>query len=665
MRILSWNINGIKTLPKYHPWNTFKTCEGILDEIKADVICFQEMKSSRNALPRDVALPGPYHSFFSFPANKGGYSGVAVYVDSRKVTPLKAEEGLSGQLQPDPSLSAEERISPSYPFPHHIDLYADEDGNVPSSFDVLDSEGRGLVLDFGLFVLINVYCPNETSDARLSFKMNYHLMLEERVRKLVEEEQREVMVVGDINVCAAPVDHCDGHLPSNSATFYDPPARAWFHKWIGPGGPMTDIIRQFHPDRKGLFTCWNMKLQARETNYGTRIDYVLVTKGLLPCISGGDIQASLKGSDHCPIYVDLHDQIILESGETIALCDAMKQSPDLKDPPRIAAKYWDEFSGKQTVLSAFFSKGPVVKNGDTPLSDTPTPTPTPAPTEAMTTPARTATSSSPEIERVPTPPADPPPAKKFKPSQPRQPSQSNQSTKRKTVETPSSSKKRKSAPAKGQSSIASFFSKPSASASTSASASASSSAQKAQEVIDVDGDDGDAGAVPTAPDEPMPGISASHSECTTEASTEDQLDADYRLALALAASPSESSSSSQPSGTSSASTAAAWSNLFAPVEAPRCAVHDEPARLYTVNKQGPNKGKTFYLCARPVGPGWDKGRQERLREEVDHRYRCNFFRWASEVRREAMRGRERAANGGGNGNGNEDGSGSGSGKGRT
>ena len=214
-----------------------------------------EMKSSRTALPRDVALPGPYHSFFSFPVNKGGYSGVAVYVDSRKVTPLKAEEGISGQLQPEPSLSAEERISPSYPLPHHIDLYADEDGNVPSSFDVLDSEGRGVILDLGLFVLINVYCPNETSDARLSFKMNYHLMLEERVRKLVEEERRNVMVVGDINVCAAPVDHCDGHLPSNNATFYDPPARAWFRKWIGPGGPMTDVIRQFHPDRKGLFTC--------------------------------------------------------------------------------------------------------------------------------------------------------------------------------------------------------------------------------------------------------------------------------------------------------------------------------------------------------------------------------------------------------------------------
>ena len=52
-----------------------------------------------------------------------------------------------------------------------------------------------------------------------------------------------------------------------------------------------------------------MRIQARETNYGTRVDYILVTKGLLPWISYGDIQPALKGSDHCPIYIDLHDEI--------------------------------------------------------------------------------------------------------------------------------------------------------------------------------------------------------------------------------------------------------------------------------------------------------------------------------------------------------------------
>ena len=40
---------------------------------------------------------------------------------------------------------------------------------------------------------------------------------------------------------------------------------------------------------------------------------------------------------------------------------------------------------------------------------------------------------------------------------------------------------------------------------------------------------------------------------------------------------------------------------------------------------------------RPVGPGYDRGKAERLREEVNPKYRCNFFKWASDVKKEAIR----------------------------
>lgn len=213
-----------------------------------------EMKSSRSALPRDVAIPGKFDSFFSFPTAKGGYSGVAVYTDSTCAVPMKAEEGLSGRLQPKPPLSTDERVSPVFPSVSDIEPFPDEQGNVIATFDALDSEGRGLIIDFGLFVLINVYCPNETSDARLSFKMNYHLMLQERVRLLMQEG-REVIVVGDLNICATPFDHCDGHLPSTVQTFYEHPARSWFQTWLDPIGPMIDVVRTYWPDRKGLYTC--------------------------------------------------------------------------------------------------------------------------------------------------------------------------------------------------------------------------------------------------------------------------------------------------------------------------------------------------------------------------------------------------------------------------
>ncbi|OJT12415.1 DNA-(apurinic or apyrimidinic site) lyase 2 [Trametes pubescens] len=621
MRILSWNINGIRTLPKYHPWNTFDSCEGILDELKADIICFQEVKSSRASLPRDVAIPGRYHSFFSFPVSKGGYSGVAVYTNSRTAAPLKAEEGLSGRLQPQPPLSAEERVSPSYPYPHDITAYPDEQGEVPATFEALDAEGRGLVVDFGLFVLINVYCPNETSDARLSFKMNYHLMLQERVRKLIEEEHREVIVLGDINVCATPLDHAEGHFASSQDTFYEHPARAWFHKWRSPNGPMIDVIRTFWPERKGLYTCWNTKLQARETNYGGRIDYILVTKGLLPWISHGDIQPSLKGSDHCPIYIDLRDEITLGSGETIKLRDAMQQTDTAREPPRIAAKFWDEFSGKQTVLSAFFGKRAVSRDASNDGQPTPS---LPSTSQQSNMPDASSTvtdvqlsttqpASQPVIKHPPSPEVP----KKLKPSQPSKPAPSPATNKRKPPEpTASSSKKRKQV--KGQASLASFFSKP-----------AAASGSKSREVIEIDDETPAASTSALAPDTPP----LSQAE-------QDQLDADYRLACELAqedAEPSPTPSSFQ----NPTQKKAVWSELFAPIQPPHCTVHGEPTKMYTVNKPGPNKGKTFFICSRPVGPGYDKGKSERLREEVDHRYRCNYFKWTSDVKKASLRERER------------------------
>lgn len=213
------------------------------------------MKITRSSLPRTLALPNTYDSFFSFPTNKGGYSGVAVYTHSHRARPLMAEEGITGTIYP-PNLKPpwnpdKERISRTYPRSYQLELFSDEDGNTPTDLASLDDEGRALTLDFGLFVLINTYCPNETSDARLPFKMNYHLTLESRVAQLIADG-REVIVLGDINICAHPLDHCDGHLESVKDNFWKHPARAWFKSWCGEGGVLVDVVRRFWPERKAM-----------------------------------------------------------------------------------------------------------------------------------------------------------------------------------------------------------------------------------------------------------------------------------------------------------------------------------------------------------------------------------------------------------------------------
>ncbi|KAG0698074.1 Endonuclease/exonuclease/phosphatase [Suillus ampliporus] len=612
MRILSWNINGIRTLPQYHPWNNFTSFQGILQHLKADIICFQEMKSSRSSLSRCIALPDDYEAFFSFPQNKGGYSGVAVYADSRTITPLRAEEGLSGILQPKPPLTSDERISRSYPCASEIELLPDEHGSTPNDLAALDAEGRALIVDFGLLVLINVYCPNETSDARLPFKMNFHIMLQERVRKLMNEG-REVVVVGDINICATPLDHCDGHLASNVATFHDHPARAWFHRWLSPIGCMTDAVRTFWPGRKGMYTCWNMRISARETNYGTRVDYILVTPGMLPWIKHGDIQPSLKGSDHCPIYIDLHDEITTDTGEKLFLHDVLPMDRNRSDPPRLAARQWEEYSGKQTLLSTFFGKGNRLHTPNSSPFSSLSPTPDTQPSREQSDAAQS-DHTHPAIELPP--PTHPslssqksaytptytPMSQALASSSKLQPnfiSSSRPTPPASSVKRKPSDDATKKAPKKlkgGQSKLSSFFAQPS--------------------------------ITPPCSQEEF---------SSPDADQQDYIDSDHQLALELSASLGNPlSQGSLASATPSASQSkAAWSQLMAPIQPPNCLIHSEPAKEFTVNKAGPNKGKTFFLCSRPVGPGYDKGKGERLREEVDHRYRCNFFKWSSDVRREA------------------------------
>ncbi|KAI9464803.1 DNase I-like protein [Russula earlei] len=620
MRILSWNLNGVRTIPQYHPWNTFKNWDAVLKELKAHIICFQEMKSSRATIGRDIAMPDSFSSFFSFPAVKGGYSGVAVYTDTDTATPLKAEEGLSGGLQPKPPLSPEERVSTSYPLARDLDLIPDADDRTPNDLLSLDLEGRALVLDFGLFVLVNLYCPNEGSDARFPYKMNYHLMLQERVRVLTAAG-REVVVVGDLNVCAAPIDHCDGHLPSNASTFWEHAARAWIRDWLAPRGPLIDVLRKFWPERKGMYTCWNTKISARETNYGTRIDYVLVTPGLLRWIKAGDILPSIKGSDHCPIFVDFHDEITTDRGEKLVLRDQMQMGvmdAAKREPPRLAAKYWPEFQGKQTLMSSFFTK----RAAET----SPAPT-APTPTSGLSTlatafdvleaqPPPPSFEESPASKQPETEPSSPPPTMSPASSQASFTLPHGSQESRKRPPTANSAAAGTSKPKRlkaGQSKLSSFFTKPTTATTAPPGAPSARASSWTSEIIDLCEDSEE---IP-----PPPSLPTLTSEIRLPA--EDGF-------------PSAGQSKENGIG-GKAGGAASWSMLFAPIQPPLCTVHREPTKEFRVNKPGPNRGKTFFLCARPVGPGYDKGRSERLREEVNHEYKCNFFMWSSDARREVTR----------------------------
>ncbi|KAH0582387.1 hypothetical protein H2248_010331 [Termitomyces sp. 'cryptogamus'] len=637
MRILTWNINGVRTLPQYHPWNTMATFTNILDALEADVICFQEVKSSRTSLSKGVAVPPSYHAFFSFPVRRTGYSGVSTYVRTTSVVPLKAEEGLCSIIQPKPPLTNEERVSTVEGYPQRILEGNDSD----IDYKDLDSEGRTLVLDFGLFVLINVYCPNDGNgtDERNKYKADFHAVLEARVKGLVEVEGREVMVVGDLNACAAVIDHCEGPLMVAKGLaeglvgeegFWGKDSRRWMRDFMvsedGTSGHMIDTTRRLWPDRQGMYTCWNTKISARDSNYGTRIDYIMITSGLLPWVKGADIQPHIKGSDHCPVYVDLHDEIVDSTGATIQLQDVMAFKKDQpQEPPRISSKFWDEYSGKQRLLQQFFGKSTAI----TPIvgfkgkfteeigSVSVVPESMPATHAGAELPETLSFYPGPSSSEISKSPTSSMPLSTLRSLSP-QSSQSSTAVKRRlTIDTlsrnSSRKKQKRTQPSEkpGQVTIASYFAKPRG-PSTSAMAPPSQQVSKSAETENIE----------------------AYGTGFVVDDVEVDIEIDYRLAL-LSQAEAETPLSSLPNAdSSSTSVKQAWSSIMAPVQPPKCIVHGEPAKELTVTKPGPNKGKKFFICSRPVGPGYDKGRAERRREDVDPKWRCDFFKWSNDARRQ-------------------------------
>ena len=71
---------------------------------------------------------------------------------------------------------------------------------------------------------------------------------------------------------------------------------------------LIDTFRHIHGDKTESYTWWSFRSGARQRNVGWRIDYILVTPGLISRTASADILNSVMGSDHCPIEIKLKPQ---------------------------------------------------------------------------------------------------------------------------------------------------------------------------------------------------------------------------------------------------------------------------------------------------------------------------------------------------------------------
>lgn len=256
MKIVSWNVNGIRAVHRNGFWESF------LKGTKPDIFGLQETKASPEQLTEELVNVAGFSAFFASSQMKKGYSGVALY---SKTEPLQVIYGMN---QPE-----------------------------------FDMEGRLIGAEYPDFWLLNVYFPNGgRGPERIDFKLRYYdefLAFCEKLRK-----DKPVIFCGDVNTAHEEVDLARPKENEKNTGFL-PEERAWIDEVINAG--YVDVFRHFNPNRKEVYTYWDNFTHARERNVGWRIDYFFVSAELIKKVKKAEIHTEIYGSDHCPVSITLAD----------------------------------------------------------------------------------------------------------------------------------------------------------------------------------------------------------------------------------------------------------------------------------------------------------------------------------------------------------------------
>lgn len=249
MKLLSWNVNGLRAVLK-------KNFLEFLDTEQPDILCLQETKCS----PADVEQLWPAHyTTYWNSAEQKGYAGTAIFT---KIRPLKVEP--------------------------HVGI-ADH-----------DREGRVLTAEYPDFFLVNVYVPNSKRDlSRLPYRQQWDADFLKFLKKL--ENKKPVIFCGDLNVAHTEIDLANpkANVHNHGFTIEE---RNGFTAFASAG--FVDTFREFEKGG-GHYTWWQVFGTARARNIGWRLDYFLISGSLRPRLKRAFLRPKVMGSDHCPVGIEL------------------------------------------------------------------------------------------------------------------------------------------------------------------------------------------------------------------------------------------------------------------------------------------------------------------------------------------------------------------------
>src|SRR3989344_959863 len=131
----------------------------------------------------------------------------------------------------------------------------------------------------------------------MKYKLACYEFLQNYMKKL---KDKNVLLIGDFNIAREGIDLARPKENHNN-TMFTPEERGALNKLLALG--FEDTFRKFHKEGEN-YTWWPYFANARERNLGWRIDYAFA-KGISP--KSAAILKDVKGSDHCPIEVEISD----------------------------------------------------------------------------------------------------------------------------------------------------------------------------------------------------------------------------------------------------------------------------------------------------------------------------------------------------------------------
>ena len=255
MKIVSWNVNGIRAIAKKDFFSSF-------ENLNADVLCLQETKAQDDQVAETlVSLKLSGYQIYSNSAEKKGYSGTAILT---KTKPIKVTNDIQ--------------------IVEH------------------DKEGRVICAEFENFYLVTVYVPNSGSDLkRLDYRQAWDKAFFDYLKNL--EKTKPVVACGDFNVAHKDIDLARPKANYNKYAGFMQEEIDGMDRFTQGG--LIDSFRYFNPEKKDMYTWWSYRAGAREKNVGWRIDYFLVSESFISNVSDAGILNEYMGSDHCPISLVL------------------------------------------------------------------------------------------------------------------------------------------------------------------------------------------------------------------------------------------------------------------------------------------------------------------------------------------------------------------------